>query len=62
MSEELKALIIRAQEGDKNALEHLATNHGVVHICVDNGRTILEELLAERFGIPIKIDFMSLEA
>ena len=35
---------------------------GAVHICVDNGRTILEELLTERFGVPIKIDFMSLEA
>ena len=33
-----------------------------VHLCVDNGRTILEELLTERFGVPIKIDFMSLEA
>ena len=35
---------------------------GAVHLCVDNGRTILEELLTERFGVPIKIDFMSLEA
>lgn len=47
---------------DKNALQHLATSKGAVHICVDNGRTILEELLTERFDIPIKIDFMSLEA
>jgi hypothetical protein len=29
---------------------------------VDNGREILEELLALRFGIPVKINFMSLEA
>lgn len=38
------------------------TRSGAVHVCVDNGRTILEELLTERFGVPIKIDFMSLEA
>lgn len=47
---------------DKNALEHLKSANGTIHICVDNGRTILEELLTERFGVPVKIDFMSLEA
>lgn len=35
---------------------------GAIHICVDNARTILEEVLTSRFGVPIKIDFMSLEA
>lgn len=39
-----------------------STRSGAVHICVDNARTILEELLTDRFGVPIKIDFMSLEA
>ena len=33
-----------------------------LNLCVDNARTILEELLTERFGIPVKIDFMALEA
>lgn len=33
-----------------------------LNLCVDNGRTILEELLTERFGVPVKINFMSLEA
>lgn len=37
-------------------------NNGAIHICVDNAKTILEEMLTSRFGIPIKIDFMSLEA
>lgn len=32
-----------------------------LNLCVDNGRTILEELLTERFGVPVKINFMSLE-
>lgn len=35
---------------------------GALHICVDNARTVLEELLTDRFGVQIKIDFMSLEA
>lgn len=39
-----------------------STRSGAVHLCVDNARTILEELLTDRFGVPIKIDFMSLEA
>lgn len=38
------------------------TRSGAIHICVDNGRAILEEVLTARFGVPIKIDFMSLEA
>ena len=33
-----------------------------LELCVDNGREILEELLSLRFGIPVKINFMSLEA
>ena len=35
---------------------------GKVHLCVDNAKEILEELLSMRFEVPIKIDFMSLEA
>ena len=35
---------------------------GPLNLCVDNGRTILEELLTERFGVPVKINFMALEA
>lgn len=35
---------------------------GSLRLCVDNGKAILEELLTERFGIPVTIDFMSLEA
>ena len=31
-------------------------------LCVDNGKYILEELLTERFGVPVKIEFMALEA
>lgn len=34
---------------------------GSLHICVDNAKEILEDLLSARFNIPIKIDFMSLE-
>ena len=33
-----------------------------LNLCVDNARTILEELLTERFGVHVVIDFMSLEA
>jgi hypothetical protein len=32
-----------------------------LNLCVDNARTILEEMLTERFGVPVKIDFMALE-
>ena len=32
-----------------------------IHFCIDNAKTILEELLSERFGIEAVIDFMSLE-
>lgn len=33
-----------------------------LNLCVDNARTVLEELLTERFNVPVKINFMSLEA
>ena len=33
-----------------------------LELCVDNGKFILEELLSERFGMPVTIHFMSLEA
>ena len=32
-----------------------------VHMCIDNAKTILEELLSERFKTKVIIDFMSLE-
>ena len=35
---------------------------GTLNICVDNAREILEELLTDRFGVQVRIDFMSLEA
>lgn len=41
---------------------HHNFRNGALHLCVDNARTILEELLTDRFGVPVKIDFMSLEA
>lgn len=34
----------------------------IVELCVDNGKTILEQLLSKRFNRKIKIKFMSLEA
>ena len=44
-------------------ITHLKQPHsGAVHVCVDNARAMLEELLSARFSVPIKIDFMSLEA
>lgn len=34
-----------------------------VHFCIDDGRKILEELISQAFdGIPVKIDFMTLDA
>lgn len=33
-----------------------------LQLCVDNARTILEELLRDRYGTPVKINFMSVEA
>ena len=33
----------------------------ILHMCIDNGKKILEDLLSERFGINVSIDFMSLE-
>ena len=33
-----------------------------LRLCVDNGKAILEELLSERFGVPVTIEFMALEA
>lgn len=35
---------------------------GTLNLCVDNARTILEELLSLRYNVPVKINFMSLEA
>lgn len=60
---EVSYLGLRDVFSDKKGLMALKNQRsGAVHICVDNGRTILEELLTEHFGVPIKIDFMSLEA
>ena len=60
---EVSYLGLRDVFGDQKDLMALKDKRsGAIHICVDNGRTILEELLTERFGVPIKIDFMSLEA
>lgn len=47
---------------ERSEINHLKAADGKVHICIDNGRTILEELLTSAFNIPIAIDFMSLEA
>lgn len=33
-----------------------------LRICVDEGRVLLEELLREKFCVPVKIEFMSLDA
>lgn len=35
--------------------------NGPVRLCVDNGREVLQELLSHYLGVPVKIDFMSLE-
>lgn len=32
-----------------------------LEICVDEGRLVLEELLREKLGVPVKINFMSLD-
>lgn len=42
--------------------EDFKINGGRLNLCVDNARTILEELLTDRFGVPVTIDFMALEA
>lgn len=34
---------------------------GYVHICVDEGRLILEELLSQTLDMSVKIDFMTLD-
>lgn len=34
---------------------------GYVHVCVDEGRLILEELLSQTLDMSIKIDFMTLD-
>lgn len=33
-----------------------------LNLCVDNAKTILEELLSLRYNVPVKINFMALEA
>ena len=43
-------------------IDYNLTGKETLELCVDNGREILEELLSLRFGIPVKINFMSLEA
>lgn len=43
-------------------IDYNLTEKKTLELCVDNGREILEELLSLRFGIPVKINFMSLEA
>lgn len=42
--------------------ENFKLSGKTLELCVDNGKYILEELLSERFGVPVKIHFMSLEA
>lgn len=32
-----------------------------IHVCIDNAKKIIEELLSERFGVEIVVDFMSIE-
>lgn len=43
-------------------IDYNLTGKETLELCVDNGREILEELLSLRFGIPVKINFMALEA
>ena len=33
-----------------------------LNLCVDGAKGILEELLSERFGVPVEIQYMSIEA
>ena len=42
--------------------ENFKVERKQLDLCVDNAKTVLEEVLTERFGIPVKIHFMSLEA
>ena len=37
-------------------------NKQKLKICVDGAKGILEDLLTERFGIPVEIEYMSIEA
>ena len=39
----------------------LNTQEREIHVCIDNAKKIIEELLSERFGVDIVVDFMSIE-
>lgn len=56
---------IRQLENDKPNLRLLSASYDEkkpLRVCVDEGRVMLEELLREKLGCPVKIDFMSLDA
>lgn len=56
---------IRQLENDKQTLRLLSTTYDEkkpLRVCVDEGRMLLEELLREKLGFPIKVEFMSLDA
>lgn len=40
-------------------IEH---NKKEIHLCVDNGKKVLEQILSKYFDVPVIIDFMALEA
>lgn len=42
-------------------LEDQYTEDYPLEICVDEGRLVLEELLREKLGVPVRINFMSLD-
>lgn len=42
--------------------DNLFTDKTELHLCVDGAKGILEALLTDYFKIPVKIDFMSIEA
>lgn len=41
-------------------IQETYTEEHPLRLCVDEGRILLEELLREKLGVPVQIDFMSL--
>lgn len=53
--------VAQMDEIDSSTLEDQYTEDHPLEICVDEGRLVLEELLREKLGVPVKINFMSLD-
>lgn len=49
------------EEINREGLEEKYSEIHPLEICVDEGRILLQELLREKIGVPVKVNFMALD-